>query len=218
VSLLIKGVTKLSHDDAPRDDTIDSKITTHKGDASAHHAKTTDAGDIISGRFGNTRLEWTADKLLKGAGAGNDPVEIDVPSGATKEFFMPATDGTTRYNNDYFTGFQINAEDDYALIVFYVPQDFTSTTDAVVVIIPGSTSHQRFNIVTNYGAEGEDYDTNTDFIADIDTNLNIKKFYEIDVSDALDDLAAGDYVAVRIYGDAVDTPNSIILGVRFKYS
>jgi len=158
VSLLIKGVTKLSQleidadkdwatkkienlgapdtaDDAPRDDTIDSKITTHKGDASAHHAKTTDAGDIISGRFGNTRLEWTADKLLKGAGAGNDPVEIDVPSGATKEFFMPATDGTTRYNNDYFTGFQINAEDDYALIVFYVPQDFTSTTDAVILLL-----------------------------------------------------------------------------------
>jgi len=33
-------------DDAPRDDTIDSKITTHKGDASAHHAKTTSIGDL----------------------------------------------------------------------------------------------------------------------------------------------------------------------------
>jgi len=31
-------------------------------------------------RFGKSDLEWTADKLLKGAGAGNDPVEIDVPS------------------------------------------------------------------------------------------------------------------------------------------
>lgn len=31
-----------SSDDAPRDDTIDSKINTHKGDASAHHTKTTD--------------------------------------------------------------------------------------------------------------------------------------------------------------------------------
>jgi len=33
-------------DDAPRDDTIDSKITTHKGDASAHHAKTTSVSDL----------------------------------------------------------------------------------------------------------------------------------------------------------------------------
>jgi len=43
-------------DDAPRDDTIDSKITTHKGDASAHHAKTTDAGEIISGTFDLARI------------------------------------------------------------------------------------------------------------------------------------------------------------------
>jgi len=66
-----------SGDDAPRDDTIDSKITTHKGDASAHHTKTTDASEITSGRFGKNRLEWTADKLLKGAGVGADPTEID---------------------------------------------------------------------------------------------------------------------------------------------
>lgn len=34
-----------SDDDAPRRDTIDAKITTHKGDASAHHVKTT-AGEL----------------------------------------------------------------------------------------------------------------------------------------------------------------------------
>jgi len=31
-------------------------------------------------RLGKDRLEWTADKLLKGAGAGSDPTEIDVPT------------------------------------------------------------------------------------------------------------------------------------------
>ena len=30
-------------------------------------------------RFGKENLEWTSGKLLKGAGAGTDPVEIDVP-------------------------------------------------------------------------------------------------------------------------------------------
>lgn len=38
-----------------------------------------DAAKVTSGRFGKSRLEWTALKLLKGAGAGADPTEIDVP-------------------------------------------------------------------------------------------------------------------------------------------
>lgn len=83
--------------------TMDSKITTHKGDASAHHAKTTDAGDITSGRFGKTRLEWTADKLLKGAGVGADPTEIDVPAGATivrKTADETVKNSTTLQNDD----------------------------------------------------------------------------------------------------------------------
>ncbi|MBC8275832.1 MAG: hypothetical protein H8E40_12805 [Chloroflexi bacterium] len=66
----------------------DSKISTHQGDASAHHAKTSDAGDITSGTFAEARipahmdkgkLAFTADKLLKGSGAGAAPTEIDVP-------------------------------------------------------------------------------------------------------------------------------------------
>ena len=42
------------------------------------------AGDILSGRFGASRLEWGAGKLLKGAGAGADPTEIDVPQEITE--------------------------------------------------------------------------------------------------------------------------------------
>jgi len=43
-------------DDAPRRDTIDSKINTHKGDPSAHHAKTTDASELTSGILDAARL------------------------------------------------------------------------------------------------------------------------------------------------------------------
>jgi len=89
-----------SGDDAPRDDTIDSKITTHKGDASAHHAKTTDAGDITSGRFGKSRLEWTAEKLLRGAGAGADPTEIDVPGRSLTSDPSPLVEGDIWYRSD----------------------------------------------------------------------------------------------------------------------
>ncbi len=55
----------------------------HARDHAARHggggadAVTLDASQIGTGRFGKTRLEWTSDKLLLGAGAGADPTEID---------------------------------------------------------------------------------------------------------------------------------------------
>ena len=54
----------------------DSKITTHQGDASAHHTKTSDALEITSGRFGMARMpDMAAGKVMVGQGAGNSPVE-----------------------------------------------------------------------------------------------------------------------------------------------
>ena len=46
--------------------------------ASDHHIKTTSFVDITD-RAGASKLNWGAGKLLKGAGAGADPTEIDVP-------------------------------------------------------------------------------------------------------------------------------------------
>ena len=56
----------------------DSKIATHRGDASAHHTKTTSFADITD-RAGATKLNWGTGKLLKGAGASADPIEIIAP-------------------------------------------------------------------------------------------------------------------------------------------
>jgi hypothetical protein len=60
-----------------------------------------DASQIGSGRFGKTRLEWTANKLLLGAGTGADPTEIDPPYGVMdfwsdpqEEVQLGATAGT----------------------------------------------------------------------------------------------------------------------------
>ena len=58
--------------------------------ASEHEAGEADevslaASQITSGRFGKTRLEWTADKLLSGAGVGADPTEIDRDHSARHE-------------------------------------------------------------------------------------------------------------------------------------
>jgi len=56
----------------PGAQTVDgTDISAHVADADAHFTHKS----FLSG--------WTADKLLKGAGAGNDPTEIDVPSAVT---------------------------------------------------------------------------------------------------------------------------------------
>jgi hypothetical protein len=54
----------------------DSKIATHKGDTSAHHAKTTSASEITSGRFGMARMpDMALGKVMVGQGAVNNPIE-----------------------------------------------------------------------------------------------------------------------------------------------
>ena len=55
-----------------------------------------DAGDALrkGTRFGKDQFEWTAAKLLLGAGAGADPTEIDVPAGPTIASGAYTGDGT----------------------------------------------------------------------------------------------------------------------------
>jgi hypothetical protein len=54
----------------------------HWKDPDAHHAQK-HANKHLSG--GDDLLSWTDEKLLKGAGAGNAPDEIDIPSGGYTE-------------------------------------------------------------------------------------------------------------------------------------
>jgi len=131
---------------ADLESTMDSKITTHKGDASAHHAKTTDAGDIVSGRFGKSRLEWTADKLLKGAGAGADPTEIDVPAGGGLAIFGDGSDGdvtiasnTTLTRDMFYNNLTVNSS-------------YTLNTGGYRIFVKGTLTNN--GTIENNGGDG----------------------------------------------------------------
>jgi len=55
--------------------------------ANQHHAQAHTLGSHSPSRIGKSRLQWAVDKLLKGAGTGFDPVEVDMPAaGATLTF------------------------------------------------------------------------------------------------------------------------------------
>jgi len=60
-----------------------SDYSSHKADASAHHAKTTDAGDITSGTFAVDRLPNLTQGKIWSGDASNRPTETDMPSGLT---------------------------------------------------------------------------------------------------------------------------------------
>lgn len=54
----------------------------NKATVQDHTPKAHTLASHSAGRIGKDRLQWTADKLLKGAGATSDPTEIDVPAAA----------------------------------------------------------------------------------------------------------------------------------------
>lgn len=166
---------------------------------------------------GDGRHRWTLNKLLKGAGAAA-PTEIDVPSEPTKEFFIPVSNGTDRTEDTYYTCFLINAAADDAYLIFHVPHDFTSLTEAVVVNIPVATATHRLNFYTYYGANGETRATHSESILDQDVAETGAFLSERDISAMFSSLAANDHVGIKVVGDATNISNNRILGVRIKYS
>ena len=72
----------------------DSKVTTHQNDASAHHAKTTGASEITSGRFTMARMpDIGLNKVMVGQGPGNSPTEEDKPALAGLAIYGDGSDG-----------------------------------------------------------------------------------------------------------------------------
>ena len=145
-----------------------------------------------------------------------------ITSPGTKEFFAPAIGQygvTEQFADGKHTGHRIDAENEHSYIEFYVPADFTSITDAVVVCIALATGTHRLKFFTHYGGQGDDKDGHSESIfPGPDTAMTDELIYEIDISAALSALAAGDYVGVNTSGDGTNIPNVLIIGIRFKYA
>lgn len=131
MSLLIKGVTKLSQltidvaknwaakkisnlgAPAAQNDVIRADASVRAPDSSKlegsskatvqdHTPKAHTLASHSAGRIGKDRFEWAANKLLKGAGAGADPTEIDVPAAGKLDVFsgLEANKPATTYMNE----------------------------------------------------------------------------------------------------------------------
>ena len=140
--------------------------------------------------------------------------------GATKELFVPVTYVINGVMSIWFNHpiAQLNAVGEAAYISFFVPNDFSSITSAVIAVIPMATvANADWTIEAIYAANGEA--TNTHSAVDVSTTYNVtnNQIYEVDISGILLSLAAGDYVGVMLR-QTTTGHNVNVLGVRFKYS
>lgn len=98
---------------------------------------------------------------------------------------------------------------------FRVPSLFTSIQRAYVVLFNDidATANLRYSVVTNWAANGEAYNLNTDSIAATTLAMTQNTMTEIDISAAFTGIAAGDDVGLRfnrLGSDALDTGTSSV--------
>lgn len=161
---------------------------------------------------GETALDTTAQSIVGGI---NEVYAMASGGGATKEEFWP-TEASSTYGNygDHKVWNLANSANWYHS--FYIPHDFSSITELVVVIIPINTTSGYINIYSDYGAVGEDYQNHTQQALSESISTTTDQIYEIDISSIFSSAAAGDHCGIRI--NNVSGNSFYVKGVRLKYS
>jgi len=165
---------------------------------------------------------WTDEKLLKGAGVGAAPDEIDIPNAATKEFFVPAGGATTALKGDFAVA-RAQYGGGEAAVSFKIPHDFSTIIVAQLIIIPHGASAVAWDIDidSDYGAVGEAHTANSEADTTTTYNLTEDEIEAIDIAGILSAIAAHDFVGVKLTnsraGDA-EYAYIEVVGVRIRYS
>lgn len=170
---------------------------------------TTAAGDEAE-FYEYAAADWRCTKYTKADGKA-------VISSATKEFIVRAVAVGDVFGYGTNVGdFQVTqiAVAGIVKYVFHIPHDFTSLTDAVVVVIPDTTETIQWDVTTDFGANGEAYTTNSDSITNATLAVTINVLAECDVSAALTGIAAGDYIGMEFVSD-INNIRAVFLRIRY---
>lgn len=169
---------------------------------------TGDVAEFLSLGSGN----WLCSYYTKASGA-------PLTETATKEFFITpivreATTHPWTAGEGVFTLTNLTSAEACSFH-FFIPNDFTTLTSAVVVVIPDASETIQWDSNTEFGANGEQHDANTDSDADRQLAVTNTELSECAVSASLTSIAAGDYVALEFHSD---TTNIRVIGLRIKYA
>jgi hypothetical protein len=143
--------------------------------------------------------------------------------GATKEFYIPfihhsADTSSPAYRGSNATNFEQTSTlgaGNFVVANFYVPNDFTSVTNFVLMAQEGGANAYDFDISTSIAAVGDTYHSVTDSVTVTGTFVTYI-ITEIDISASLTGIAAGDYIGAKIANGHASAHN--VIGLRFKYS
>ena len=139
--------------------------------------------------------------------------------GGTKQFFVPVTTDEAiafPYTDD-LTNFVTASTGATAGVrfLFYIPDDFTTLSEAKIVVRPDATETVTYDLAANFAAAGEAYTTHSDSVADATQAVTINVLAELDASTTLTGVAAGDYVGLRFESD---TNIIFVIGLMIKYT
>ena len=187
---------------------IDKTIQTTKGDLV-----------VVTGASPPVRLGVGAnDTLLTADSAQASGVKwAAAAGGATKEFFvlMDEIDQVPTNKGEFRAG-SLLATNATGLASFKIPGDFSSITNAEIIVIPSTTNGTiNWDILSDYAASGEAYTTHSESDTASTYNVTSSQIFSIDISGILASLAADDYVGIML---KTVTAGCFVIGIRFKYS
>lgn len=143
----------------------------------------------------------------------------DIP-GATKEFYVhpSAVTGTTITPGATGTLWGMTAAGNEITANFVVPHDFNTLLSLKIVGKPAGTGTIDWTCNTGFRAAGESETQHTDSVTVDGEAMTDDVMKEIDLSDALTGLAAGDWVGIQFIYDAESgTTGFYVVGLVFKY-
>ena len=146
-----------------------------------------------------------------------DKIEAGGCEPPSKQFWAPVTYGTEMTFYGYYPVARLDDLHDVGFVSFYIPDDFHRIVEAMVVVISRWTGTDLYLIAySDYGKHGEAYYTHEANAWTHEFAVVAGNIYEDTIADILADLAAGDYVGVKV--DNQDAArDSDLLGVMFRY-
>ena len=151
-------------------------------------------------------------------GSFDPSIEFTSVSGGRKELFRDVFYNATDYSgnrNDY-RGRNISGSGSHRF-TFYVPEDFGSLEELVLVGIAAATvAGVDIDLETDYAPAGQDSQVNSESDVTSTYSFTVNEITEVDISAVFSNLAAGHYCGIFVDHNAIGTTVTY-LGIRLRY-
>lgn len=133
----------------------------------------------------------------------------------TKEIFvLPTISGLSQASVGNWRAFVVPSTS-FITFVWQIPNDFTTLSACAVLTLPDATETLQWDTDISTAAGGIIHSNDDRSVANDTLAVTVNLLTELDISDEMTSLVAGEYIAVQF---SSDTDNIRVLGLRFKYN